>query len=180
MALAIASAVTGGVSAIGGLISGSKARRAAKKAAGAAWRETQEEHRRLEKEQTYTESLSRARMAASGVMTGAAATISGSMDTTTAVMKDMYAEHKRQRDWLLEAGRARAKAIKRGGDVAWYQSVTGAISDAVSAWGNFQAYRGQGFFGTTGESKTLKTDYSRKNDYTGYRGDINIGNEMTS
>jgi len=115
---------------IGGNMIGAKAaRKAADQNAEHAWIQTLEDIRRLDRQQDYTEGQSKAMLAGSGVaMRG----------TPDQVLGDMTREHKRQRDWMVYAGKMRKKEIKKGGQAIWYSNAIQGVSTGLKAWGEFR------------------------------------------
>lgn len=118
----------GALSVGGQLYAADKSQKIANRNARNAWRQTKEEVRRLERQQDATEEEAIATIGASGVK------YSG---TARDYLRDLTAEHERQTDWALKAGRMRYKEIKKGGQAAWYQGAIGAATTAIGAWGDF-------------------------------------------
>lgn len=96
-------------------------------------RETEEEARRLSREQGAQEARARAIAAASGIKVKEG-------ESFAEVLGDMSSEHARQLSWLRTAGKSRAKIARKQGAQAASAATAQAASTAASAYGMGRTY----------------------------------------
>ena len=94
-----------------------------------------EEARRTEIEQAKTESLARARLAASGTTGG------GTMADWLAQMRE---EHKSDIDWIIKSGKTRAEAIRLQGKSQQAEMSARLFQQGASLAGSYYTYGSQG------------------------------------